>query len=375
MRLIYVLLSPTFGMHQYTADLANRAAAGAFTGGAPADIHLVTTTNLPRDRYSPAVQVHTPITTHGTGFSAEGLRLDALWRAGRLLLRLRPDAVHFTGVHTWNILLVWRLRLAGIPTIHTLHDLQPHSGVRHARLICLWNWLITRSADRILVHGRCHLQELCAGGVPPERSAYVPLLHGFCGHPATAPAPAPSPTASAATPTALFFGRIETYKGVDTLLQAWAQMQRDGAGPRLIVAGQVTPGVYLPALPPAVELRNRRIGDTEAASLFQDSHLLVLPYRDATQSALVAAAYSFGLPVIVSDAGALPEYVLPGETGWVVPAGDVRVLAQTLSLALSDPERLRRMGQAGYEWYLQQRQTETATLSELYAGVSKRRLS
>ena len=33
----------------------------------------MTTTTLPRDRYSPAVAIHTPVTTHGTGFSREGL--------------------------------------------------------------------------------------------------------------------------------------------------------------------------------------------------------------------------------------------------------------------------------------------------------------
>ena len=36
-------------------------------------VHLVTTTTLPRDRYSTAVTIHTPVTTHGTGFAHEGL--------------------------------------------------------------------------------------------------------------------------------------------------------------------------------------------------------------------------------------------------------------------------------------------------------------
>ncbi|MCB0239335.1 MAG: hypothetical protein KDH08_11980, partial [Anaerolineae bacterium] len=61
MRIVYVLLSPTFGMHQYTADLANRMA------GQGHDTVLVTATTFARDRYSPAVQVITPITTHNTG--------------------------------------------------------------------------------------------------------------------------------------------------------------------------------------------------------------------------------------------------------------------------------------------------------------------
>lgn len=47
MRIVYVLLSPTFGMHQYTADLANRMAEQGHA------VVLVTTTTFARDRYSP----------------------------------------------------------------------------------------------------------------------------------------------------------------------------------------------------------------------------------------------------------------------------------------------------------------------------------
>jgi len=81
--------------------------------------------------------------------------------------------------------------------------------------------------------------------------------------------------------------------------------------------------------------------------LFRSACLLVLPYRDATQSALVAAAYTFGLPVIVTDTGALAEYVVEGETGWIVPPGDARALASALRAALADPGRLSAMGLAG----------------------------
>ena len=123
----------------------------------------------------------------------------------------------------------------------------------------------------------------------------------------------------------------------------------------------------LPPLPPGVELRDRRIADDEAEALFRSAAVLVLPYRDATQSALVAAAYAFGVPVIVTDAGALPEYVVagatgPGETGWVVPAGDAGALAAALREALADPARLRRMGAAGRAWFAARRAEEQVAL-------------
>ena len=99
---------------------------------------------------------------------------------------------------------------------------------------------------------------------------------------------------------------------------------------------------------------------------------MALPYLDATQSALIASAYYFGKPVIVSDAGALAEYVQEGATGWIVPAGNVEALANALSTALSDPDLARRLGAAGRAWYHEQRAEEWHTLTTLYRSLSER---
>jgi len=120
-----------------------------------------------------------------------------------------------------------------------------------------------------------------------------------------------------------------------------------------------------------VELRNRLIGDEEAIDLFRRCGLLVLPYRDATQSALVAAAYFFHKPVIVTRAGALAEYVQEGRTGWIVPPGDPPALGRALAAALADPGRLAQMGAAGRAWYDEQRLAETQALLALYDQVAQ----
>lgn len=58
-----------------------------------------------------------------------------------------------------------------------------------------------------------------------------------------------------------------------------------------------------------------------------------------------------GKPVIVSDAGALPELVMPDRSGWLVPAGDVALLAAALerALALDQPAR-ERLGRQAREF-------------------------
>ncbi len=361
MRLCYVLLSPTFGMHQYTADLANRMVQAGH------DVYLVTTTRYPRDRYLPAISVHTPVDTRNTGFSPAGLRLSGSREAQAEICALFPDLVHVTGPHLWNIPLIWLLRQANIPVVHTLHDLDPHSGTSYGRLLHLWNRKIIRLADHILVHGACYRERLLAMGVPPERVTYTPLLHLFLGQ-AWLEGIRHLTSQVRYEPWALFFGRLEHYKGVDHLITACAMLDTPtGNGSRLVLAG---PGslesLWAGALPPSIEVRSQLIGDEEALDLFRRCGLLVLPYLDATQSALIPAAYFFRKPVVVTWTGALPEYVQEGKTGWLVEPDHPPSLARCLGAALADPARLAEMGAAGRAWYDARRTAEQYVLEQMY---------
>ncbi len=340
-------------------------------------MRVVTTTNAPRDVYGPGVDLITPITTHGTGFSREGLNLRSYRNLQSSIFnlttrRVASSIVHLTAVHAWNVPLVYALRRRGVRVIHTLHDLAAHSGVRHARLIGLWNRLIIASGATILVHGQCYRDELIRRGVPASRVVYAPLLHGFWS--ASEEANLQFSIFNFQSPIVLFFGRIEPYKGVEVLIEAWRTVIEDhrlkiedrASGPRLILAGKVADDVRLGDLPSGVEVWDRRVGDEEGIELFRRAAVLVLPYRDATQSALVAAAARFGVPAIVTRTGALPEYVAHGETGWVVPPGDVAALAAALGEALNAPERLVQIGAAARTWYDEARLEEQRTLTKLY---------
>ena len=385
MSLTYVLLSPTFGMHQYTADLANRTVRGDGAEG-PAGgqaVRVVTTASAPQDRYRPEVVLRMPVRTKGTGFSGEGLDVNVYRRAQAEIVQNASDCrdsraavVHFTGVHLWNVGLVCGLRRRGVRVIHTLHDLAPHSGVHRGALIRLWNRLIIASGAEILVHGQCYRKQLLAEGVPGARVTYAPLLHGFWSAEAEARLQAgelhPARFEHKSDPLVIFFGRLEWYKGIDTLLTAWTRLGQVEGGrpgpeaPRLILAGRLADGLTLPALPPRVELRDRRIDDDEALELFRRASLLVLPYRDATQTALIAAAARLGVPSLVTRTGALPEYVSEGLTGWVIPPEDPGALAAALYRALCDLTCLCQVGQAARAWYEKARQEEAATLAGLY---------
>lgn len=162
MRLVYLLLSPTFGMHQYTSDLANRMIKYH-------EVHLVTTDGYPADRYSPSVKIHLPVKVSNTGLSLEGLRLGQFSSVIQVLRKVKPDLVHMTGPHLWNVALAFWLRQKDIPIVHTIHDLDPHYGGSYSWFLHIWNGLVIRASDHILVHGECYRNRLLDQGLAPVR--------------------------------------------------------------------------------------------------------------------------------------------------------------------------------------------------------------
>ena len=356
--MLYVLLSPTFGMHQYTADLACKAAASG------CNVHVVTTTLAPRDRYTGAVRLHTPLAHATTGFAREGAHAEGAIRVWRQIVALRPDVVHFTGVHLWNPWLLALLRARGVATVHTLHDLDPHPDVRFRRLIRLWNHLIITGAGQLLVHAERYRQRLIRWRAATQVHSW-PLTHTFLGAAANA-ALMTAPPERVWEPWVLFFGRVERYKGIDVLLAA--ARQQKGDLPSVVVAGRSSNA--LPT-PPGVVHLNRHIDDPLGWELFCRCRAVVLPYIGATQSALPAAAYAFGKPVIVSDSGALAESVTPGRTGWVTPAGDAAALAASLAEVRScTPAVLTELGDAGRIWRQAAQLVEQRQLRNMYAAAA-----
>jgi glycosyltransferase involved in cell wall biosynthesis len=375
-RVTYVVLSPTFGMHQYTAGLANHFADLNGNGGQATHATVITPRQIPTDRYSPEVSLQANVPVTGTGLKRSNLNPAALQRTYRMIFASRPDVVHFTGPHLWNPILLYRLRHAGIPTIHTIHDVDPHSGTGYGRWLYVWNNSIIRWAGQILVHGRLYRDRLIAQGTSADRVVCTPLLHLFMSYEAEQRLRYAAPEISDEG-YALFFARLEAYKGVDVFIQAMEQLAACLPAARAVIAGkgdlqQAAPQAILPV---TVELRNRLISDAEALDLFRKCSVVVLPYRDATQSALIAAAFFFAKPVIVTCTGALPEYVNEGETGWIVPPNDATALAQCLQAALADPIRLRQMGLAGRAWLETQSGEERQTLKRMYEQARSHRMT
>ena len=116
----------------------------------------------------------------------------------------------------------------------------------------------------------------------------------------------------------LFFGRIDKYKGIGKLLQAY---QKASIRTPLIIAGSGKLSDEEEELyhnTQNVILINRYILDGEMKWLLSNSIATVLPYIEATQSGVIPLAYYYGKPVIVSDVAGLSQFVSPDKTGFVL---------------------------------------------------------
>lgn len=134
----------------------------------------------------------------------------------------------------------------------------------------------------------------------------------------------------------LFFGFIRHYKGLDLLLEAFADQRLRQFPVRLIVAGEFyeNPQPYLELiiklkLEGLVELRTGFIPDNEVRNYFSVADLVAQPYRSATQSGVSQIAYHFEKPMLVTNVGGLAEIVPNGKVGYVVEV-DPKQIADAL---------------------------------------------
>lgn len=130
----------------------------------------------------------------------------------------------------------------------------------------------------------------------------------------------------------LFFGFVRPYKGLDTLLRAAGLLKNYDIS--LTIAGEFWAGkaeflklVSELGITEKVEIIDRYIPDDEMSRYFSSADLVVLPYRQAVTSGIIATAYGFRKPVLATDVGGFHEIVKDGYTGKLVPPDDPQALA------------------------------------------------
>ena len=286
-------------------------------------------------------------TQFSTGPAPEGLDVEvslnsvnplSWWKVGEKLRREKPDLVVFR---------FW-LPFMG-PALGTVARLAARNG--HTRVVAITDNVIpheARPGDRPLTR---YFLSACHGFVTMSRSVLADLRRLHFRQPALY-RPHPlydnfGPTKPKAAALAalkldpsfgylLFFGFIRAYKGLDILLEAFADERLAALPVKLIIAGEYyEDAAPYEALIKQHNLESRLIRATDfipneqVADYFCAADMVVQPYKNATQSGVSQIAYHFGRPMLVTDVGGLAELIPDGEVGYVVPPAP-RAIADAL---------------------------------------------
>lgn len=285
----------------------------------------------------------------------------------RLLNQIKPQVIHFDDIS--GRLSVFALMLFNKKLVLNVHDPAPHSGeeiwytsmirkliYRKIKVFCTFS-----NFSRLLFHQIYHPR------VPVATLRLVPYLsYNFFKNKKIEEI-----DKKPGEQYLLFFGRISPYKGIDELLLAFSEILKQAPNTKLVVAGR---GIYSYQIPkdlqnsPSLILLNRFIHENEIKSLFNQADVLICPYRDATQSGVLMTARVFNIPVIVSNVGALPEYVQDGKNGYIYNINDEKGLENSILKFLNENKLVDKDTSLNDNFDLSE---NSRKLVELYAMISK----
>jgi glycosyltransferase involved in cell wall biosynthesis len=174
----------------------------------------------------------------------------------------------------------------------------------------------------------------------------------------------------------LFLGLIGERKGAYDLLNAFAEVRSTCPSMRLVLAGN---GEIDKAQALAAELGIAEfvsfpgwIGDDTRAELLETASIFVLPSYNEGLPMSVLEAMAYGVPVITTPVGGIPELVTNGANGILVEPGDRAALARSIVALRSDPELRRRLASQAYSEVCERYSSEAVlpVLSQVYKAAT-----
>ncbi|MGL5116563.1 MAG: glycosyltransferase [Beijerinckiaceae bacterium] len=256
------------------------------------------------------------------------------------LKRIRPDLV----LIAMNFALAWPLvllcRFCGTPVMLLVHDPVPHAGDYAPR----WQ----RLSQRWLIRQMRALVALSAWSATQIESHGKPVLVW----PINTFAPAVRQTPQQRQPGTplrfLFLGRMIAYKGLELLHEACLQLQgREDWSLTLAGDGPLGPWAktMFSAIPQVDVSPIRNLSEAEVDMMMATHDVIICPYTEATQSAVVSEALYAGRPVIVTAVAGLTEQVVAEHSALVLASADGTVLAEAMQRLLDEQGLLERLTQ------------------------------
>jgi glycosyltransferase involved in cell wall biosynthesis len=274
----------------------------------------------------------------------------------RLMRRERPKVVH---THTAKAGTVGRIAawLARVPVvIHTFHGhvLSGYFGPLKSRMFIQIERLLARATDRILVLGEPQLRDIRGFGIGRnEQFRCVPLgldLDPFldCAH--LRGRLRRELGIADETPLIGIVARLVPIKGHGLFLRAAREVAATRPDARFLIIGDGELRRHL-----EMEARSLGVADrviftgfrSDLPAIYADLDVVALSSFNEGLPVTIIEALAAARPVVATDVGAVRDLVEPGETGWLVPAGNQESLARGILRMLEFPEVARRLGEAG----------------------------
>ena len=142
-------------------------------------------------------------------------------------------------------------------------------------------------------------------------------------------------------PRVTFIGTTMARKGGWQLLRVFQEVLRPHCRLTLVTRDNV------PAMPGVEVVRDISPGDPRLHRLLEETAVFALPTEIDKVPYSILEAMAAKVPVVATSVGAIPEMVVDGVTGLLVPPGDGRALGRAISSLLDDPGARERMGAAG----------------------------
>ena len=247
----------------------------------------------------------------------------------KAIKKFNPDVVHILDNHPWYLYYAKKFK---DKLFVTQHDPMLHEGDKKGFMRWLTNKVnvkLREWAKIVFVHGQKIKESIT--DIPQDKIEVIP--HGDYSFFTKYQTQTDMPSGDV-----LFFGRLLPYKGWEDLFEA----ARDLEQYKFTIAGEGK----IDRWRRNVTFINRYITNEETADLFRKHKIIILPYKDASQSGIIPIAYAFKKPVIVTDVGSLPETVLDGTTGIVIKPNSPHLLADAIQRLLKED-----LGQVGENCY------------------------
>ncbi len=248
-------------------------------------------------------------------------------------LRKPYTVIYFPYKHFWNLPFLCWFKLLGRKTVMTIHDGILHDGEQNK----LEQWLVRQCIKRAdeLIFLTQFVKEQTQKNIGFTAPAQL-IEHGMF-----ATSLQTKPRKHKPKPRLLFLGRIGKYKGVDLLIEAVRQLPEDSYTDCRI-AGTLMYNLQYQAHP-KIYLINKWLSDEEIADLLGTSDILVLPYKEASQSGVIVLGIAAAIPMICTQVGGLTEQLRQDEALFITP--EIKALQQAILQLTQDRSLYEDMSQ------------------------------